>query len=75
MIKEMQQLNPLSALQVSGKVDLGEAVMELFGDAKLLEARQMAATQAFHGLSSGIITNVWNLLNFHAFKHDLLESK
>ncbi|KAG8648627.1 probable 3-deoxy-D-manno-octulosonic acid transferase, mitochondrial [Manihot esculenta] len=68
MVKEMQRLNPLSITQVSGTLELEEAIKELLNDAKLLDARRMAAKQAFHALSSGIIANVWNLLNFHVLE-------
>lgn len=62
-------------MQVSGQLELEEAIVELLSDAKILEARRMAAKQAFHALSSGIIVNVCNLLNFHVFKQALLESR
>lgn len=68
MVLEMQRLNPLSVLQVSGKLELEKALKELFSDATFLEARRMAAKQAFHALSTGIVANVWSLLNVHVFK-------
>ncbi|KAG7961278.1 hypothetical protein I3843_09G007200 [Carya illinoinensis] len=68
MVLEMQQLNSLSVLQVFGKLELVNALKELFSDAKVLEARRMAAKQAYRSLSSGIVSNVWNLLNSHVFK-------
>ncbi|KAK2655000.1 hypothetical protein Ddye_008052 [Dipteronia dyeriana] len=71
MVLEMQRLNPLSVLQVSGKSELEEALMKLLSDARVLEARQMAAKEAFLALSSGIVANVWNLLNFHVFQQAL----
>lgn len=55
-------------MQVAGKVELVEILGELFSNAKLLEAHRLAAKQAFHALSSGIIKNVWNLLDFHVFR-------
>ncbi|KAJ0089200.1 hypothetical protein Patl1_32338 [Pistacia atlantica] len=71
MVLEMQRVNPMSVFQVSGKLELEEALKELFSDARLLEARRVAAKQAFCALSSGIIANVWNLLNFHIFRQAL----
>ncbi|XP_024955953.1 probable 3-deoxy-D-manno-octulosonic acid transferase, mitochondrial isoform X4 [Citrus sinensis] len=71
MVSAMQRLNPKSVLQVSGKSELEEAVSQLFSDARVLEAQQMAAKQAFCALSSGIVANVWNLLNFHVFRRAL----
>ncbi|EEF33745.1 probable 3-deoxy-D-manno-octulosonic acid transferase, mitochondrial [Ricinus communis] len=65
MVKEMQALNPLSVMQVSGTLELQGAIMKLFGDPKVLEARRMAAKQAFCALSTDIISNVWNHLNFY----------
>ncbi|XP_065857481.1 probable 3-deoxy-D-manno-octulosonic acid transferase, mitochondrial [Euphorbia lathyris] len=67
MIKKMQQLNPLSVIQVSGALELEEAIVKLFGDAKVLEAHRMAAKQVSCALSSGIVANVWNLLNVRVF--------
>lgn len=71
MVHEMQRLNPLSVLQVSGKIELEKILKELFSDTNVLEARCGAAKQAFNALSSGIVANVWNLLNYHVFKHAL----
>lgn len=58
-------------MQVSGKIELEKALKELFSDAKVLEARGTSAKQAFHSLSSGIVANVWNLLNSHVLKRAL----
>lgn len=71
MVLEMQRLNPLSVMQVSGKIELEKALKELFSDAKVLEARGTSAKQAFHSLSSGIVANFWNLLNSHVLKRAL----
>ncbi|XVE61560.1 hypothetical protein DITRI_Ditri06bG0050400 [Diplodiscus trichospermus] len=68
MVIEMQQLNPLSVMQVSGKLELQKALMELFGDAKILESRQKAAKEAFHALSSSVVANAWNLLKVHLLR-------
>ncbi|XP_030492706.2 probable 3-deoxy-D-manno-octulosonic acid transferase, mitochondrial [Cannabis sativa] len=71
MISEMQQLNPLSVLQVSGQVELQEALEVVFRDKKVLEARREAAKQAYHCLSRGTVTRVWNLLDSQLLKHAL----
>ncbi|KAI3738191.1 hypothetical protein L2E82_28212 [Cichorium intybus] len=68
MIMAMQRLNPLSVMQVGGGMELEEILDKLFSDPELLEARQMAAKQVFCALSSGIIENVWNLLEHHIFR-------
>ncbi|KAA8518637.1 hypothetical protein F0562_016111 [Nyssa sinensis] len=73
MVLEMQWLNPLSVLQVSGKVELEKALRELFRNSKVLEARRVAANQAFHALSSGIIEKIWNIIHFHVFRKALCE--
>ncbi|GLT89900.1 hypothetical protein SLE2022_078610 [Rubroshorea leprosula] len=76
MVLEMQHLNPFSVLQVSGKLELEDILSKLFNDAKILESRQKAAKEAFCALSSSILANVWNLLNFHVFgKVSKLENK
>ncbi|KAJ6303644.1 hypothetical protein OIU77_017508 [Salix suchowensis] len=75
MIREMQRLNPLSVLQVTGKLELEEAMLKFFSDAKVLEARQTASKQAFHALSNGIIANAWNVLYFHVLKQALLKGR
>ncbi|XP_052304131.1 probable 3-deoxy-D-manno-octulosonic acid transferase, mitochondrial isoform X5 [Populus trichocarpa] len=73
MLREMQRLNPLSVLQVAGKLELEEAILKFFSDGKVLEARQTASKQAFHALSNGIIANAWNVLYFHVLKQALLK--
>ncbi|CAK9165549.1 unnamed protein product [Ilex paraguariensis] len=73
MAMEMQRLNPLSVLQISDERELAKVLSELFSDVKLLEARRVAAKQAFHVLSNGIIENIWNLLNFHIFRRAMAE--
>ncbi|XP_057740448.1 probable 3-deoxy-D-manno-octulosonic acid transferase, mitochondrial isoform X2 [Arachis stenosperma] len=67
MVLEMQRLNPLSVLQVSGKMELEKTLIQLFTNATLLEAHRKAAKEAFSRLSSDIVTNVWNLLNSRIF--------
>ncbi|PIN09903.1 Lipid IV(A) 3-deoxy-D-manno-octulosonic acid transferase [Handroanthus impetiginosus] len=64
MVLEMQRVNPLSVLQVSGE-NIVEAISELFGNANILQARRTAAKQAYYVLSSGIIENVWENLQVH----------
>ncbi|PPE02876.1 hypothetical protein GOBAR_DD00083 [Gossypium barbadense] len=68
MVREMQQLNPLSVMQVSGKLELEKVLMELFADAKILESRQKAAKEAFHALSSAVVSSAWDVLNFHLLR-------
>ncbi|XP_008462526.2 probable 3-deoxy-D-manno-octulosonic acid transferase, mitochondrial isoform X1 [Cucumis melo] len=63
MVAKMQQFNPMSVLQVHGKVDLGGAIKNLLKDDKVLEAHRMAAKQAQQALASGIIVGTWNSLN------------
>ncbi|XP_014512860.2 probable 3-deoxy-D-manno-octulosonic acid transferase, mitochondrial isoform X1 [Vigna radiata var. radiata] len=67
MVLEMQRSNPLSVLQVSGKLELEKALLELFTNATLLEARGRAAKEVFCSLSCGIVEKTWSLLNFHIF--------
>ncbi|GAB2235834.1 hypothetical protein Droror1_Dr00026275 [Drosera rotundifolia] len=65
MVSAMKQQSPLAVLQVSGEADLETAIGELLCDQDLLEARQNAAKQAFHALSTGVVSLVWNLLCWH----------
>eukprot|EP00268_Persea_americana_P047300 TRINITY_DN4917_c0_g1_i2.p1 TRINITY_DN4917_c0_g1~~TRINITY_DN4917_c0_g1_i2.p1 ORF type:complete len:404 (-),score=68.88 TRINITY_DN4917_c0_g1_i2:525-1736(-) len=67
MVLEMQQLNPLSVLQVSRR-ELRESLEELFTNAEVLEARRQAAKQVFLALSSGIVGKFWNLIDIHVLK-------
>ncbi|XP_040372056.1 probable 3-deoxy-D-manno-octulosonic acid transferase, mitochondrial isoform X3 [Rosa chinensis] len=71
MVLEMQRLNPLSVLQVSGGLELEEALRKLLSDVKILEEHRLAAKQVYHALSSGIVGNVWKLLDFHILQRDL----
>lgn len=57
-------------LQVSAE-ELEEALSELFSNSEILEARCLAAKQAFQALSSGIVANVWNQLNFNVLRQAL----
>ncbi|XP_050890725.1 probable 3-deoxy-D-manno-octulosonic acid transferase, mitochondrial isoform X4 [Lathyrus oleraceus] len=75
MVLEMQQTNPLSVLQVSGKQELEKSLIELFTDTTLLEARRRAAKEAICMLSNDIVTNIWSLLNFHIFSRLFTEMK
>lgn len=70
MVLKMQRSNPLSVLQVSAE-ELEEALSELFSNSEILEARCLAAKQAFQALSSGIVANVWNQLNFNVLRQAL----
>lgn len=58
---------------MSGALELEEAIMKLFGDAKALEEHRMAAKQVFSAVSSGIVTNVWNLLDARVFRSIAME--
>ncbi|XP_059646761.1 probable 3-deoxy-D-manno-octulosonic acid transferase, mitochondrial isoform X1 [Cornus florida] len=71
MVLEMQRLNPLSVLQISGKMELKEALSELLSNAEVLEARRVAAKQAFQALSSGITEEIWSTLYFRVVKKAL----
>ncbi|KAK4396451.1 putative 3-deoxy-D-manno-octulosonic acid transferase, mitochondrial [Sesamum angolense] len=66
MVAEMQRVNPLSVLQVSGE-KLVEVVNQLFDNFKILEAHRVAAKQAYLALSSGIVKKFWEMLHFHIF--------
>ncbi|XP_054800960.1 probable 3-deoxy-D-manno-octulosonic acid transferase, mitochondrial isoform X2 [Prosopis cineraria] len=67
MVQEMQRLNPLSVLQVSGKLELEKALLELFTDEAVLEARRRAAKEAFTHLSCDVLARIWSSLEFHIF--------
>ncbi|XP_047977621.1 probable 3-deoxy-D-manno-octulosonic acid transferase, mitochondrial [Salvia hispanica] len=66
MVAEMQHVNPLSVLQVSHE-KLVDVVSELFVNAEILEARRLAARQAYLTLSRGIVEKLWDTLHFHIF--------
>ncbi|XP_011094436.1 probable 3-deoxy-D-manno-octulosonic acid transferase, mitochondrial isoform X2 [Sesamum indicum] len=66
MVAEMQRVNPLSVLQVPGE-KLVEVVNQFFDNFKILEAHRVAAKQAYHALSSGIVKKLWEMLHFHIF--------
>ncbi|KAF8403201.1 hypothetical protein HHK36_011300 [Tetracentron sinense] len=68
MVLEMQRSNPLSVLQVSGKVELEKALNELFSNAKILDARRVAAKQTYLALSRGVVAKVWNVINLHVLR-------
>ncbi|CAI9267986.1 unnamed protein product [Lactuca saligna] len=68
MIMAMKRLNPLSVIQVGGGMELEEILDKLLSDPELLEAHRMAAKQTFRALSSGVIENVWNLLELHIYR-------
>lgn len=52
-------------MQVSGKVELENALIQLFTDVAVLEERRRAAKEAFNHLSSDIIAKIWSSLEFH----------
>ncbi|XP_024984335.1 probable 3-deoxy-D-manno-octulosonic acid transferase, mitochondrial isoform X1 [Cynara cardunculus var. scolymus] len=68
MAMAMQQLNPLSVTQVGGGMELEEILDKLVSNPEILEARRVAAKQAFHALSSGVVENAWTLLQLHIFR-------
>ncbi|KAL2250717.1 UNVERIFIED_CONTAM: putative 3-deoxy-D-manno-octulosonic acid transferase, mitochondrial [Sesamum indicum] len=58
MVAEMQR--------VPGE-KLVEVVNQFFDNFKILEAHRVAAKQAYHALSSGIVKKLWEMLHFHIF--------
>lgn len=44
---------------------LVQSLIELFNDANILEARRVASKQAYCALSSGVLENIWSLVQFH----------
>lgn len=56
------------SLQVSGKLELEEALIQLFTNEAVLEARRRAAKEASNHLSSDIIARIWSSLEFHIFR-------
>ncbi|KAL5228972.1 hypothetical protein ABZP36_017237 [Zizania latifolia] len=62
MLVEMWQINPSAVKQVTGEFELLEALKQLLGDSKALEASQKAAKHAFSLMSDGIVNRVWNLV-------------
>ena len=46
---------------------LVDVVSELFVNAEILEARRLAARQAYLTLSRGIVEKLWDTLHFHIF--------
>ncbi|KAK9723887.1 hypothetical protein RND81_05G032200 [Saponaria officinalis] len=59
MVSAMQRLNALSVLQVSNESELIKALHQLLSDPVVLEARRLAAKQAFSAMSSGVLAHVW----------------
>ncbi|XP_030453673.1 probable 3-deoxy-D-manno-octulosonic acid transferase, mitochondrial [Syzygium oleosum] len=68
MVFQMQKVNPLSVLQVSGHDELVEVLHKLFTDAQVLKERRVAARQAFNALSGGVVGKVWNLIESHVLR-------
>lgn len=58
-------------MQVSGTLELEEALRKLFSDGEVLKAHRMAAKQAYITLSCGIVSNIWNLLESHVLRQAL----
>ncbi|BAC03325.1 putative 3-deoxy-d-manno-octulosonic-acid transferase (KDO transferase) [Oryza sativa (japonica cultivar-group)] len=63
MLVEMWQINPLAVKQVKGEYELLEALKQLLGDSRALEACQRAAKDAFSFMSDGVVNRVWNLVH------------
>uniref|UniRef100_A0A0D9YHL0 lipid IVA 3-deoxy-D-manno-octulosonic acid transferase n=1 Tax=Oryza glumipatula TaxID=40148 RepID=A0A0D9YHL0_9ORYZ len=63
MLVEMWQINPLAVKQVKGEYELLEALKQLLGDSRALEACQRAAKDAFSIMSDGVVNRVWNLVH------------
>nr|GEZ49371.1 probable 3-deoxy-D-manno-octulosonic acid transferase, mitochondrial isoform X1 [Tanacetum cinerariifolium] len=53
---------------VGGGLELEAFIDNLLSNPEILEERKTAAKQAFHYLSSGVIENVWTLLEHHILK-------
>ncbi|CAM0883641.1 unnamed protein product [Alopecurus aequalis] len=66
MLVELWQINPLAVKQLTGEVELLEALKEMLDDPKALEARQKAAKDAFSIMSDGVVSRVWNLVSTFA---------
>ncbi|KAJ0613014.1 putative transferase [Helianthus annuus] len=60
-------------LQVSGGLELEENLDKLLSSPEILEERRLAAKRAFHGLSNGVVENVWTLLQLHVFRNKPLQ--
>ncbi|KAI7754221.1 hypothetical protein M8C21_017085 [Ambrosia artemisiifolia] len=73
MVTAMQRLNPLSIMQVRGGLELEENLDKLLSSPEILEERRLAAKRAFHGLSNGVVENVWTLLQRHIFRNKSLQ--
>ncbi|ERN13227.1 probable 3-deoxy-D-manno-octulosonic acid transferase, mitochondrial isoform X1 [Amborella trichopoda] len=69
MVRKMKQASHLSIQQVSGIDELIKALSELLDDPKILDARQVAARQAYLALSGRVVRSVWNLVDAHVLKH------
>ncbi|XP_021986084.1 probable 3-deoxy-D-manno-octulosonic acid transferase, mitochondrial isoform X2 [Helianthus annuus] len=69
MVVAMQRLNTSSIMQVSGGLELEENLDKLLSSPEILEERRLAAKRAFHGLSNGVVENVWTLLQIHIFRN------
>jgi len=63
------------SVQVSGELELIEALRDLLSNQINLEARQSAAKQAFLELSSGTLAYVWEQLNLFVLQKDFFEVK
>lgn len=69
MVEEMQRIDPASVTQVSGKEELHKALNELLSNPTVLERHRSASRRAIYGLSSGIIENIWNKLDYYVLRN------
>jgi 3-deoxy-D-manno-octulosonic-acid transferase len=62
---------------LTGEVELLEALKEMLGDSKALEARQKAAKDSYSIMSDGVVNRVWNLVYMFAVdsqqKHGIVD--
>uniref|UniRef100_A0A0E0JR85 3-deoxy-D-manno-octulosonic-acid transferase N-terminal domain-containing protein n=1 Tax=Oryza punctata TaxID=4537 RepID=A0A0E0JR85_ORYPU len=74
MLVEMWQINPFAVKQVKGEYELLEALKQLLGDSRALEACQRAAKDAFSIMSDGVVNRVWNLVRKFTIGSDTWDS-
>ena len=55
-------------MQVSGELELINALHELLSHPNILEARKSVAKEAFYALSCGVLSRVWIQLNWFILK-------
>ncbi|KAL5976448.1 hypothetical protein ACLOJK_020780 [Asimina triloba] len=67
MVLEMQRSDKMSVIQVSAEELIGALDM-LLSNPKALQTHRQAAKQAFLALSSGVVRNVWSLVDAQILK-------